>query len=172
MGQYISMNFLQRGFIHQVGTSDPVCELCPAHVPRPLCSCSCNPAPCLGVGEHCSSGLKNFQSSHQATSRGPCMGVEEHNLHFEGIFCRLTVGGNHRLWNGSWSCPIHSGWSYIECFSSELLSMLRINFPIPGGGVVHPRASYSWILPRPASQVKLDAKLLHISTRSVSIQMG
>ena len=114
MGQYISMNFLQRGFIHQVGTSVPVCELCPAHVHRPLCSCSCNPAPCLGVGEHCSSGLKNFQSSHQATSRGPCMGVEEHNLHFEGIFCRLTVGGNHRLWNGGWSCPIHSGWSYIE----------------------------------------------------------
>ena len=53
--------------------------------------------------------------------------------------------------------------------SSELSLMLRINFPILGGGVVHPRASYSWILPRPASQVKLDAKL---STRSVSIQMG
>ena len=56
-----------------------------------------------------------------------------------------------------------------NCFSSELLSTVQFSFPIPGGGVVHPRASYSWILPRPASQVKLDAKLLHISTRSVSI---
>ena len=73
ISQYVSMRDIQ------VGTSEPVCQFCSPHVHLSLCSRCGHPPPCLGMGQHCSSGFlfwKPASDIFSPNNKPGCMGVK------------------------------------------------------------------------------------------------